>query len=487
MSEVPVQTNLGQVKGTQQAAKKTRSADRPGPQRGGNGRVVENSLARLASNALRTRSVRGPSINWISPDVAWTRRRFLAGLAIVSVAPFSLGAEKTAVTPASAFDKAVDEFMKERGVPGGALAVAKNGKLVYARGYGWADREAKSAVQPDSLFRIASVSKPITGVAVLKLVEDRKLDLDAKVFDLLALGAQLPEGRELDDRWKRITLRHLLHHTAGWDRDASGDPMFKSREISKSLGEPPPATPAQIIRWMLARPLDFDPGARYAYSNFGYCLLGRVIEKVTGQAYEKFVQQSVLAPAGVRRMRLGASLEASRADSEVRYYTATDSKADNVFTGAKNSVPRPYGGFYLEAMDAHGGWIGSALDLVRFATALDDPRRNPLKKPETLRSLFEAPAAPVARESDGRLKDQWYACGWQVRPRNASANHWHSGSLPGTYTLLIRRWDGIVFAAFLNQRSEDWKGGDSALDPALNRAANSVTEWPEEDLFGKWG
>ena len=418
---------------------------------------------------------------------AWTRRRFLAGLAVVSSASLGFAAEKDAIAPAAAFDKAVEEFMKERNVPGGALAVARNGKLVYARGYGWAVREAKAAATPNSLFRIASLSKPITAVAVLKLVEGGKLDLDAEVFDLLALGSQLPKGAMLDDRWKRITLRHLLHHTAGWDRDKSGDPMFKSREISKSLGEPPPATPAQIIRWTLGRPLDFDPGARYSYSNFGYCLLGRVIEKASGQPYEKFVQQSVLVSAGVRRMRLGASLERGRAEDEVRYYTSDDSKTNSVFTGSKDSVRRPYGGFFLEAMDAHGGWIGSAVDLVRFVTALDDPRRNPLKKPESLRWLFEAPAAPVARETDGRLKDQWYACGWQVRPvRDAAANHWHSGSLPGTYTLLVRRWDGIAFAALFNQRSDDWKSGDAALDPALNRAASAVTEWPEEDSFGKW-
>jgi N-acyl-D-amino-acid deacylase len=428
-----------------------------------------------------------PPSSATSTGALWTRRRFLASITIVSGSALGLAAEKQSIAPAAAFDKAVEEFMKERNVPGGALAVARNGKLAYARGYGWADREARSAAKPASLFRIASLSKPITGVAVLKLVEDGKLTLDAEVFGLLALGSQVPEGRTLDDRWKHITLRHLLHHTAGWDRDKSGDPMFKSREISKSLGEQPPATPTQIIRWMLGQPLDFDPGARYVYSNFGYCLLGRVIEKVADQPYEKFVQHGVLAPAGVRRMRLGASLEQGRADGEVHYYTASDSKSGSVFTGSKDSVPRPYGGFFLEAMDAHGGWIGSAVDLVRFATALDDPRRNPLKKPESLRQLFEAPAAPVARESDGRLKDHWYGCGWQVRPvRDAAANHWHNGSLPGTCTLLVRRWDGIVFAALLNQRSDNWQRGDEPLDAALNRAASSVTEWPEDDLVAEW-
>ncbi len=100
---------------------------------------------------------------------------------------------------------------------------------------------------------------------------------------------------------------------------------------------------------------------------------------------------------------------------------------------------------------------------------------------------MEAPAAPVSREEDGRLKDHWYGCGWQVRRvRDSKHNYWHNGSLPRTCTLLVRRWDGITFSALFNERSDNWQRGDDALDPALNRAANSVTEWPEHDLFEKW-
>src|SRR5262249_31395645 len=170
------------------------------------------------------------------------------------------------------------------------------------------------AVESTALFRIGSISKPITAVAILQLVERGKLSLDAGVWELLRLS------EPSDRRWKRVTIRHLLQHTGGWDRDESIDPMFRSAEIARALRVPQPATPAHIIRYMLGQRLDFDPGSRFAYSNFGYCLLGRVIETVSGAAYETHVQEHVLAPLGITRMRLGKTLPAERAAGEVAYY-----------------------------------------------------------------------------------------------------------------------------------------------------------------------
>ena len=148
-------------------------------------------------------------------------------------------------------------------------------------------------------------------------------------------------------------------------------------------------------------------------------------------------------------------------------------------------VPFPYGGFCLEAMDAHGGWLASAVDLARFAAALDDPAQCPVLKKESLAKMYEPPAAPVSRRDDGTLADSFYACGWSVRPvgKDGRANYWHTGSLPGTATLLVRRWDGLSWAALFNQRSEDAALPDSAIDGALHRAADAVSEWPAEDLF----
>jgi N-acyl-D-amino-acid deacylase len=378
--------------------------------------------------------------------------------------------------------------MQARGIPGGALAVVKDRRLVYARGYGWADRENRVAVRPDSLFRIASISKPVTGVAVMKLIEEGRLEPDARAFDLVRLDPVLPRGKKPDPRLREVTVRQLLQHTGGWDREKSFDPMFRPTAIAEATGTPPPAGPAAMIRYMLGRPLDFGPGAGCAYSNFGFCVLGRIIEKVTGLSYEEYVRRSVLAPARIRRMRLGASLAAKRAEGEVRYYTRDNATARSVFPEQPGQVPWPYGGFHLEAMDAHGGWIASAVDLARFAAALDDPEKCPVLKPETQRAMYAPPPAPVSRKPDGALEDWWWGCGWSVRPvrDTGRANYWHSGSLPGTYTLLVRRWDGLSWAVLFNLRTQDPKAPDQDIDPALHRAANAVQEWPTHDLFGRY-
>ena len=387
-----------------------------------------------------------------------------------------------------AFDAAMEKFMSARNVPGGALAVVKDRRLVYARGYGWADRDAKVPAQADSLFRIASVSKPITAVAVMKLVEAGKLDLDAKAFPLLNLQPAVASFHDPEPRLRDISIRQLLHHTGGWDRDKSFDPMFRSEQIARATNTAPPASAVNIIRYMLSHPLDFDPGRRYAYSNFGYCVLGRLIEKLAGKPYEQFVRDEVLAPIKITRMRIGASLGGKQAAGEVRYYTRKNAMSRNVFPEGPREVPAPYGGFCLEAMDAHGGWIASAVDLARFAAALDDPARSPLLKPESLATMYEPPAPPVSRKADGTLESSYYGCGWLVRPvgKNGKANYWHNGSLPGTATLLVRRWDGLSWAALFNQRSDDNNLPDGDIDPALHRAAAAVEKWPTHDLFPRF-
>ncbi len=420
-----------------------------------------------------------------------TRRHFLArsacGGLLTALAP-TIIARASAADPkvplAEAFDREVLAFMEARKVPGGALAVVKDQRLVYARGYGWADRERQEPVKAESLFRIASISKPFTAVGLLQLVAAGKLELEQRVFDVLDLE-KIAKAGKLDPRWRAITLRQLLHHTGGWDRDASGDPMFKSREIATATGSRAPAQPEAIIRFQLGRPLDFDPGTRYVYSNFGYCLLGRVIEKVAGVGYEQFMRERVLAPLGITRMRLGASLAAGRLPGEVHYYTPRDEKGRAVFPGEKNPVPVPDGGFCLEAMDAHGGWLASAVDLARFAAGLDNPQPMAGLPDRVKQLLYEPPAAPVSRRPDGSLADFYYGCGWLVRPigRKGKANYWHNGSLPGTSTLLVRRFDGLSWAVLFNQRSEDGKLPDGAIDAALHRAADAVAAWPTEDLF----
>lgn len=349
--------------------------------------------------------------------------------------------------PLASFDQAMEAQLQDTGIPGGALAVARGGRLVLSRGYGTSDA--------DTLFRIASVSKPITAVAILTLAKAGKLDLDGKAF------ARLPGEKPADPRLESITVRQLLRHTGGWDREKSGDPMFRSVEFAKLLGRAPPADADAVIRVMRGAPLDFDPGARVAYSNFGYCLLGRVIESVSGESYEAYVKRAVLAPMGITRMRIGASRLEGRAPGETSYRQRDARPAVSVFEPG-TQVPLPYGGFHLEAMDAHGGWIASAVDLVRFAVSID-----PAFETEMLAAPPDAP-------------DVWYGLGWQVRKLgDGRLNSWHTGSLPGTSALLVRRHDGLVWAALFNERSAK----DGRIDPALHRAADAVTAWPAGDAL----
>lgn len=381
------------------------------------------------------------------------------------------------------FDREMENFMKARNVPGGSLAIVKDGRLVYARGYGLADRERKIAATPKTLFRIASISKPFTAVAVMKLVQEGRLKLDDKAFERIDLEPVVRFGKKPDPRLREITVRQLLHHTGGWDRDESFDPMFRSDRIAQTVGVERPADAHAVIRYMLGQSLDFDPGARYAYSNFGYCVLGRIIEKLTARTYEDFVVANVLKPLGIAGMRIGRTLDGQQAEGEARYYMPGDSKATSVFARRPGRVPQPYGGFHLEAMDAHGGWIASAVDLARFAAALDAPGKLSVLNAESMRALYHPPAPPVAR-TDGKLDPWYYGLGWMVRPtRSGKANYWHGGSLPGTNTLLVRRWDGLSWAVLFNQRSRDNKLPDGAIDSALHRAANAVKAWPAGDLF----
>ncbi len=291
----------------------------------------------------------------------------------------------------AAYDELMTAFMREHKPPGATLAVTYHGRLVYARGFGHADLEKHEVVRPASLFRIASVSKPFAATAVMQLVEQGKLKLDERVFPILKLEPHLERGARLDPRWHEITVQHCLQHTGGWNRDQSFDPMSAgaAEQIAKALHVPLPVHPKQIIHYMMGKRLDFDPGTAYTYSNFGYCVLGRVIEAVSGKPYHEVVREKILAPLGIHGMQLGKNLLKDRAAGEVRYYDSGH-RTGRAICGAKigAEVPLPYGVEGIESMDANGGWIASAVDLVRFAAALDDPKHCRLLSEEGLRTML---------------------------------------------------------------------------------------------------
>jgi N-acyl-D-amino-acid deacylase len=328
----------------------------------------------------------------------------------------------TAVPAFRPVDDAVGQFMDTIGCQAATVAISRDGKLLYSRGYGWAEADRQRPTPPDALLRIASVSKPITAAEVKKLIRDGKLSLQTRAFPLLALRSY--NGKGGDPRLADITVGQLLEHEGGWDAQKSFDPMFMTRDIEKALHLKTPATPVNVIEYMLARPLQFAPGERSAYSNFGYCVLGRVIEQVTGRPYGDAVRHDLFRPLGIEDIRLGHSAARDRDPREVWYPVADDA-------------------FPIEVLDAHGGWVASAPALCRFLDAywLDGEPRGP---------------------GDGGS--------WTF-----------FGSLPGTTAMARQRPDGINIAVLVNGRRDDSVDSDCKLllrlvDRAVDRAAPGAPE-----------
>jgi N-acyl-D-amino-acid deacylase len=425
------------------------------------------------------------------------RRDFLRSVAVSSGGLFLPGAARGDDSPVTGaadprlapFDRLMSAFLAEHKVPGAVLAVTRGGKLVHARGYGFADVEKKRPVQPASLFRIASISKPLTAVGVLQLVDQRKVKLDDPVLKYVSLEPHLENGCEPDPRWKLITVRHCLQHTGGWDRQKSFDPIGVPQKIADALGTKPPVPHDDVIRYMMGRKLDFDPGERHEYSNLGYLLLGRVIETASGEKYDEYVRRRVLAPLGVIATQLGRALPENRAKGEVSYYDSKRATGVSLYPPrAGERVPFPDGAANFEGYEAHGGWIASAIDLVRFASALDDPKRCPILSAAAIAEIWKRPSGAAGFE-DGKPKPVYYGLGWNVRPvgDTGRASTWHSGLISGTSTILVRRHDGLNWAVLFNtDRNPDGKVLSGIIDPLVHEAADEVKEWPMADQFGKY-
>jgi CubicO group peptidase (beta-lactamase class C family) len=381
----------------------------------------------------------------------------------------------------AAFDSAVESYMKEpdRTIPGASLAVTRNGELVLARGYSWIT-EVETPVEPTSLFRLASISKTLTGAAIVLLTEEGTLSFSDKVVDLIDMP-----GTIRDNRVKDIKVEHLLHHVGGWDREVSGDPMSADLEIAGDLGMPLPITREAIIRWTNGKMLNCDPGIidGWTYSNYGYMLLGQIIETVAGIPYEAFVQERLLEPLGIHRMRLGRTLLRNRLPGEVLYHSTVYGLYGNVVVeGAPQNVMYQYGGHRsIENIAAHGGWVGSAVDLVRFASSFDDPASCPMLSASSVSQLF-------ATHAYGNLKPgstSHYGCGWYIDRGGSTPGQSHGGTIEGTKTQLARWQDsktGDAFSAALLFNKYDGTL-DWDLLGLIRDTAAKITSWPARGFW----
>lgn len=377
----------------------------------------------------------------------------------------------TCITELGILDGITASLMKKYDISAGQVAVGHNGRVVYAKSFGFSDRAKTIPVNNENLFRIASVSKVITAVAIWQLVEEGKIKLQDRAFTILGDLKPL-SGAVCDPRLQDITVQNLLEHTSGFSIDGGDPQVIYAKVAADKFGESRPASPAAIIRYRIGKSLDFAPGTKCVYSNFGFNVLGRLIEKSTGKSYEQYVKSRIFIPSQIDNMELARTQLKNARPSEVFYNDAPES-ADiswSVFDDEPMQVPVSYGAdFVIEAMDAHGGWLSNATSLVKFASAVNGlGGTQSLLKPAT----YERMTAPTAfTASDG--KNTFRACGVLVRP---DKKMWlHAGALGyGTSSILYSLKNGVVVAAVFNHLPKDMGKYFGELDNALVDTVNNI-------------
>jgi serine beta-lactamase-like protein LACTB, mitochondrial len=296
------------------------------------------------------------------------------------------------------------------GAPGLVLGVAQGDRQVFAEGYGRADVENDVACAPDTVFRIASISKPVAAVAILQLSERGRLGLDDPVRKYVP--AFPAKGDAV------ITVRHVLTHTSGIRHYAPGE--MDSRVPYRSVTD--------ALAVFKDDPLLFAPGTRYFYSSHAYNLLAAVVEAVSGLDYDAYLKERVFAPAGMSTTFLEHQGDIVR--HRGRQY--------ELEAGALRNAPLAD----LSVKWAAGGVISTVEDLLRFHVALDQGK---LLRPETLRQMYTPGTL-----NDGTVLD--YALGWDVRT-DAAGRRWvaHSGGATGGSSYLLRSPDdGTAVAVLCN-------------------------------------
>lgn len=345
------------------------------------------------------------------------------------------------------FDKKFIDFLRQWGLPGGQVTVMKNGNILVKRGYGWANMITRQPIEPYSQFRIASVSKTITAIAILKLVDENKLNLNDKVFHILNDLKPL-KNRKINPKIYQISILNLLQMSSGWFAPGSHfDPLFGPwpQPIVRILSPELPASCQTTTRYMMSAPLRFKPGTSYSYSNLDYCILGLVINKVTGspygyQGYENFIRSSLLAPLQIKDMAIASTQYKYRLPHEVTYYR--DIHATHQMLDDKADLPYSTSEI-LKKNFANGGWVATATDLaVLIQAALE----HKILSQKSLDLMLSKPSFVNPKRSS------YYTIGSLIDVRQGKRYWVQHGSFTGTHSLIVTKPDGTTITALFNSR-----------------------------------
>lgn len=387
-----------------------------------------------------------------------------------NITPVSIRIDNSTSTFKSSnyIDKKVNYFLKRWDLKGASLAISKNGRLVYAKGYGNADIENNEMVKPSSLFRFASVSKLITATAIMKLKEENRLSLSDKVFGKDGILNDSIYLDIKDKKYKKITIEHLLRHTAGFTARIK-DPIFRPIYVAEKMGVSAPADDESTIRYQLKHRLRYRPGTRVVYSNIGYVILSKVIEKVTLMDYETYVNNAILAPCGVYDMHIAHNFPEEKYENEVCYYEQKGSEKISACNGTGDKVYKCNGGNNVRGLSGAGAWVGSAAELIKFTSCIDGDET----KPDI---LSKESVKYMTKRVQGGLPIGWM----KIDSRN---NWWRTGTLAGSTVLLKKMNNGISWVLVSNTSS--WRGSKfpRAINGMMSKVIRKVKDWPEHDLF----
>jgi len=365
-------------------------------------------------------------------------------------------------------EKTVNSFLKRWSIAGASVAVAKDGKLIYARGFGYSDTASKAEAEPYSQFRIASISKLVTAIGIMKLQEEGKLSVNDTVFGPRGILNDSYFENPKDKRVYGITVAHLLSHEAGWSQ-LYGDQMFMPTVIAQAMGVKTPVDTKTIVRFALDKRLQYTPGKGKAYSNLGYSILGLIIEKVSGMSYEEFCQKTIFEPLGIYDMKIAGNLPSEKAPFEVTYYIPSDIALKPCIYDINEMVQPCYGGNDIRALGGAGAWISTAPDLMRLLLAVDGFNTRPdILSDQSIRFMTD--------NSNG-----FAPVGWKGTLMDGT--WWRTGSFPGSAGMLKRQSDGISWVVLFN--SSAWNGPEiySYISNMMNKVVMKIDPWPQYDLF----
>lgn len=368
-------------------------------------------------------------------------------------------------------DSIMERYLRRWELNGAQLAISRNDSLIYARGYGWADKERGEAMEPYHIMRMASVSKLLTAVGIMKLQEMGRVSLSDKVFGPEGILNDTTYTNVIrDKRYFDITVEQLLRHRAGFNNYA-GDPMFSTRYIIMQNHLAAPPDHQTLLRILLRRHLGFTPGTSACYSNLGYTLLSLIIERRSGEKYEEFMQKHVFEPAGCFDFHIAGNYYKDRRENEVRYYMHQGSEPVYEYNNSGRMVEKCYGENDIPRLLGAGAWCGSAAELCRLVAAIDgiDAKPDILSK-ESVRQMT-TPAA-----------DYGFSLGWNFTP---VGQPWvRTGSLSGTSAIVLRYPDGECWVLITN--TSTWKGHGFSKDTmALFEKLRKKygAKMPKRDLF----